>query len=170
MTLLFNFAQAAVAAEVGATLISPFVGRIYDWQKAKEGKDSIAPEDDMGVTSVRRIYNYYKNIGSSTIVMGASFRTTGQVRALAGCDRLTISPALLGELREDSEPLERALSPEAAKADTEAPSSPVSLDEKSFRWELSQDEMATEKLHDGIRRFAADIVKLEDFLRSKLDG
>lgn len=170
MTLLFNFAQAAVAADVGATLISPFVGRIYDWQKKSEGKEEIPAEDDLGVSSVRKIYNYYKVNGFETIVMGASFRNTGQVKALAGCDRLTISPKLLGQLREDSEPLERVLSPEAAKEDKEAPSSPVKLDEKSFRWELSQDEMATEKLHDGIRRFAADIVKLEEFLQSKIDA
>jgi transaldolase len=160
LTLLFSFAQAVACAEAGVRLISPFVGRILDWHKKTTGRDYSA-EEDPGVLSVRRIYTYYKKYGHATEVMGASFRNTGEILALAGCDLLTISPQLLGELAAADAPVTRHLDPaEAATADL----APVSFDEKAFRWAMNEDAMATEKTAEGIRAFAADIVKLEDLV------
>jgi transaldolase len=162
LTLLFSFAQAVACAEAGVQLISPFVGRILDWYKASTGKDYQA-EDDPGVLSVRQIYNYYKKHGYQTEVMGASFRNKGEILALAGCDLLTISPGLLGELQLSTEPVIPHLTPsEAAKSGGEK----ISLDEKAFRYALNEDAMATEKTAQGIRNFAADIVKLEALVKS----
>ncbi|KAJ2781033.1 sedoheptulose-7-phosphate:D-glyceraldehyde-3- phosphate transaldolase [Coemansia javaensis] len=165
MTLLFSFAQAVAAAEAGVTLISPFVGRILDWFKAATGK-SYAAHEDPGVLSVSAIYNYYKQHGYPTIIMGASFRNTGEIKELAGCDFLTISPQLLGELQAELADLPRRLSPAAAAA--AAPVAKVSFDEPAFRWALNEDQMATEKLSDGIRKFNADADKLRAILREKL--
>jgi transaldolase len=166
LTLLFGFAQAVACAEAGITLISPFVGRILDWYKKSTGEDYSATSDP-GVKSVSKIYNYYKKFGYKTIVMGASFRNTGEIEELAGCDFLTISPALLGSLKDDKKTLERKLSPEAAQSqDLEKVS--FFNDEKAFRWEMNQDAMATEKLSEGIRNFAKDGVKLENLLKEKL--
>ena len=160
LTLLFNFAQAVACAEVGAYLISPFVGRILDWHLAASGQSSIAAEQDPGVLSVTEIYNYYKHYGYKTVVMGASFRNTGEIEQLAGCDRLTISPALMQALADDDSRLERKLDAERI-ADVGAK---LALDENSFRWMMNQDAMATEKLADGIRQFASDQEKLESRL------
>jgi transaldolase len=164
MTLLFSLAQAVRCAEAEATLISPFVGRILDWYKAKNNRDYSAAEDP-GVLSVCEIYNYYKKFGYATEVMGASFRNTGEILELCGCDLLTISPDLLAKLQADTRPAPRKLSPEFAKASdiTELP-----LDEKKFRFLLNEDAMATEKTAEGIRNFAADIVKLEKLIAQKL--
>lgn len=157
LTLLFSFAQAVACAEAGVQLISPFVGRIYDWHKAKEGRD-FAGAEDPGVISVTSIYNYYKKFGYKTEVMGASFRNIGQITSLAGCDLLTISPNLLQELADSDAKIEPSLAAETAKqSDLEK----ISLDEKSFRFEFNEDAMATEKTAEGIRKFAADVVKLE---------
>ncbi len=164
LTLLFSFAQAVACAEAGVQLISPFVGRIMDWHKAKTGNE-FAPADDPGVQSVTLIYNYYKKFDYATEVMGASFRNTGEITELAGCDLLTISPNLLDELQSASGDLPCKLSEETAK---QSGCEKVSLDEAAFRWELNQDACATEKLAEGIRRFAADTVKLEEFLAGKL--
>ncbi|MES2995942.1 MAG: transaldolase [Verrucomicrobiota bacterium] len=164
LTLLFSFAQAVACAEAGVQLISPFVGRILDWHKANTGKEFSA-EEDPGVISVRRIYNYYKKHGYKTEVMGASFRNKGEIIALAGCDLLTISPKLLGELADSNEPVTEVLSEKNAAACDEAK---VSYDEKTFRYEFNEDAMATEKTAQGIRGFAADIVKLENLLATKL--
>lgn len=164
LTLLFSLAQAVIAAEGGITLISPFVGRILDWYTANTGKTYTA-EEDPGVQSVVTIYNYFKHFDHKTEVMGASFRNVGEVLALAGCDLLTISPDLLKELQSSTEPVERCLSAETAKA---TPLSRLKLDEKAFRWHLNQDPMATEKLADGIRRFAADTDKLADIIEKEL--
>jgi len=162
MTLLFSLTQAVGCAEANARLISPFVGRILDWYKAKAGKD-FSPAEDPGVLSVKEIYSYYKKFGYNTEVMGASFRSKGEIIELAGCDLLTISPPLLGELKASSDPVERKLSPsQAASSRLEK----FSLDEKSFRWRLNEDAMATEKLAEGIRLFNADAVKLEKHLAS----
>jgi transaldolase len=161
MTLLFSMAQAIACAEAGAKLISPFVGRILDWYKKSTGKD-YSPSEDPGVVSVREIYAYYKQHGYPTEVMGASFRSKGEVLELAGCDLLTISPDLLGELKSSNDPVERKLSPEMANQ-TKLPKR--SLDEKTFRWELNENQMATEKLSDGIRIFAADAIKLEQYIQ-----
>ncbi|KHO64076.1 transaldolase [Pseudomonas flexibilis] len=158
LTLLFSFAQAAACADAGVYLISPFVGRIYDWYKKAEGRDYVGAEDP-GVRSVTRIYDYYKANGYSTVVMGASFRNLGQIEALAGCDRLTISPELLQKLSEDESPLQRQLQPGAAGEPRQV------LDESAFRWALNEDAMATEKLAEGIRLFARDQEKLEALLR-----
>jgi transaldolase len=164
LTLLFSFAQAVACAEAGVRLISPFVGRILDWHKAASGRDYPA-EEDPGVLSVRRIYQYYKKHGYSTEVMGASFRNKGEILALAGCDLLTISPALLAELQASDE----AVSARLSAADAPASAGPkISLDEKSFRYALNEDAMATEKTAQGIRNFAADIVKLESLVRGML--
>jgi transaldolase len=160
LTLLFNFAQAAACADAGVFLISPFVGRIYDWYKKAEGRDFEGNEDP-GVQSVSRIYRYYKANGYGTVVMGASFRNLGQIEALAGCDRLTISPDLLQKLADDQGPLARNLAP---GSDAEAR---VVLDEAAFRWQLNDDAMATEKLAEGIRLFARDQEKLEALLASR---
>eukprot|EP01041_Mallomonas_annulata_P005046 gene5046-10111_t len=165
LTLLFSLTQAAACAEAGATLISPFVGRILDWHKAKTGK-SYSPQEDPGVQSVSAIYGYYKKFGYKTIVMGASFRSKEEVLALAGCDRLTIAPPLLEELRASSDPVFRALDPsDAAKL---YPGEKVNVDEASFRAAMNEDAMATEKLSEGIRGFSADIVKLEKLVLQKL--
>lgn len=162
LTLLFSQAQAIACAEAKVFLISPFVGRILDWYKKSTGENYTA-ETDPGVVSVRSIYNYYKANGISTVVMGASFRNVGEIEALAGCDRLTISPALLEELDKDTGKLERKLSADNVKAE------PLqSRDEKAFRWALNEDAMATEKLSEGIRLFAKDLVTLREMVRKEL--
>jgi len=166
MTLLFSFAQAVAAADAGATLISPFVGRILDWFKKDTGRSEFPGAEDPGVESVTSIYNYYKKHGIETIVMGASFRNTGEILELAGCDRLTVAPALLKELASSTAPVERKLSPDTAAARYEG--GRVTLDEAAFRWEMNENAMATEKLAEGIRNFAADLVKLEEFIRTLL--
>ncbi|MDQ5849894.1 MAG: transaldolase [Pseudomonadota bacterium] len=163
MTLLFSFAQAVACAEAGVTLISPFVGRIYDWHRQARKVDDIALEDDPGVASVARIYTYYKKHGYATQVMGASFRKTGQVLALAGCDLLTIAPDLLEKLSKAAGEVPRKLSEEKAKAQNVEK---LALDEKSFRWMQNEDAMATDKLAEGIRRFDADARKLEKLIIS----
>ena len=173
MTLLFSFCQAVAAAEANVTLISPFVGRIYDWYVAKTGKKVYEnPHEDPGVVSVSRIYNYYKKYGYKTVVMGASFRNVSEIKALVGCDLLTISPGLLKELDADKgSKSEVALSQEKAKALKVTPElEKRSYDEKSFRWELNQDEMANDKLSEGIRKFAVDVVILENLIREKLNA
>lgn len=159
LTLLFSTVQAVAAAEAGATLISPFVGRIYDWFKKRDGLADIPIDEDPGVQSVREIYDYYKHHGHATQVMGASFRKSAQVTALAGCDLLTVSPDLLDELRETPGDLERRLVEADARA-TEVPR--MEADQEAFRWRMNEDPMATEKLAEGIRRFHADTVKLEE--------
>ncbi|MDQ8204214.1 transaldolase [Pelagicoccus sp. SDUM812003] len=164
LTLLFSMAQAVHCAESKVTLISPFVGRIMDWYKAKEGKTYEAPEDP-GVLSVQAIYNYYKKFGYKTEVMGASFRNAGEILELAGCDLLTISPNLLEELKNGSGKVERKLSPEIAQ---EQDIEKIAMDENTFRWMFNEDAMATEKTAEGIRNFAKDIVKLEELIESKL--
>jgi transaldolase len=163
LTLLFSFPQAVACAEAGITLISPFVGRILDWHKKSTGKD-FAPTEDPGVRSVTQVYTYYKRFGYKTEVMGASFRNKGEITELAGCDLLTIAPALLGELKASTDPLARKLDPVAAKS---ADLKQVSFDERSFRFALNEDAMATEKTAEGIRLFSADIVKLEQLLAQK---
>ncbi len=163
MTLLFSFAQAAACADAGVTLISPFVGRIYDWYRQSRKVDDIPVADDPGVASVVRIYNYYKKHGYRTQVMGASFRKTEQILALAGCDLLTIAPELLQKLAAAPGAVERRLSPDRAKSDA---AGRLALDEKAFRWLQNEDAMATEKLAEGIRRFAADAGKLERLIIS----
>ena len=163
MTLLFSFAQAVACADAGVTLISPFVGRIYDWYRAARKVDDIPADDDPGVASVAKIYTYYKKHGYKTQVMGASFRKTEQILALAGCDLLTIAPDLLEKLAKTPGPVERRLSPEAArKANVEK----LALDEADFRWLHNEDPMATDKLAEGIRRFDADARKLERLIIS----
>jgi transaldolase len=157
LTLLFSLAQAVACAEAGIQLISPFVGRIYDWYKKHDNRDFVGAEDP-GVQSTTKIYNYYKKYGHKTEVMGASFRNTGEILELAGCDLLTIAPKLLGELQKMETPVVRKLSPEAAQK-MDIPKVPV--DEKSFRWLLNEEAMATEKLSEGIRLFAADSRKLD---------
>jgi transaldolase len=164
LTLMFSLPQAVRCAEAKVQLISPFVGRIYDWYKAANKRDYSGPEDP-GVQSVQEIYTYYKKFGYKTEVMGASFRNVGQIIELAGCDALTISPELMKELSESYEPVERKLDPEKAKkADVQR----LELNEKKFRYLLNENAMATEKTAEGIRKFAADIVKLEKFVASKL--
>ena len=164
LTLMFSLPQAVACAEAGARLISPFVGRIYDWFKKSTGKEYVGAEDP-GVKSVRQIYAYYKKFGYATQVMGASFRNMGQILELAGCDLLTISPNLLGELQSSSVVVVQKLEAEQAKKD---PISKLPLDEKSFRFLLNEDAMATEKLAEGIRLFSADIVKLEKKILAKI--
>ncbi len=164
LTLLFSFPQAVACAAAGVRLISPFVGRIYDWYKANTGKD-YQGADDPGVKSVTQIYNYYKKFGYETEVMGANFRNTSQIVHLAGCDLLTISPYLLEELSKTFEPVTRKLSPEIAKAsDAEI----ITLDEKTFRLEFNEDPMAVNKTAEGLRKFSADIVKLEKMIASRI--
>lgn len=163
LTLLFSFSQAAACADAGAFLISPFVGRILDWYKANTDKKEYSPFEDPGVQSVTKIYNYYKQHDYKTVVMGASFRNTGELEALAGCDRLTISPALLGELENDNNTLERVLSPDSSG---EAIAKTIES-EAQFRFSNNEDAMATEKLSEGIRNFVKDQVNLENFLKSK---
>jgi len=165
LTLLFSKAQAIACAEAKVQLISPFVGRIYDWHKKDRGVDSIPPNEDPGVLSVNYIYNYYKKFGYKTEVMGASFRNTGEIVELAGCDLLTISPNLLAELENSQGELQRKLDPEKSmKADIQQ----IHLDEKTFRWMHNEDAMAVEKLSEGIRKFTEDLFKLEKFISSKL--
>lgn len=161
MTLLFSLPQAISCAEAKATLISPFVGRILDWFKKSTGATSYPPHEDPGVISVTTIYNYYKKFGYKTQIMGASFRNKQEITELAGCDLLTISPTLLEELKESTDPVPRKLDPSTAAS---ANIKKMSLDEKAFRWMLNEDAMATEKLSEGIRNFTKDIVKLEKTL------
>jgi transaldolase len=166
MTLLFSVPQAVRAAEAKVQLISPFVGRIYDWFKAAKKRDYVDAEDP-GVQSVKEIYTYYKHFGYETEVMGASFRNVGQILELAGCDLLTISPELMKQLSESYDAVQRKLKrADAKKADVKA----LALDEKKFRYLLNEDAMATEKTAEGIRKFAADIAKLEQLVASKLNG
>src|SRR5271165_105424 len=160
LTLLFSFAQAVACAEAGVTLISPFVGRIYDWYKKEHGGAEIPPDQDPGVASVARIYNYYKKYGYKTQVMGASFRNTNQIIRLAGSDLLTISPELLDQLEQTEGTLERRLDPAKAQASKDER---IHLDEKAFRWMHNEDAMATEKLAEGIRKFNSDARHLEDY-------
>jgi transaldolase len=181
MTLLLNKVQAAASAEAGAFLISPFVGRIFDWYKKTAGSDFVA-QDDPGVRSVREIYRYYKSRGIATIVMGASFRNIGQIEALAGCDRLTIAPALLEQLSTDDGKLERALEPGDGRSGQDATLGHSSaagranvddgdirpLDEATFRWRMNEDPMATEKLAEGIRMFARDLQSLRETVTERL--
>ncbi len=164
LTLLFSLAQAVACADAKVKLISPFVGRIMDWFKAKEKKE-FAPAEDPGVISVKEIYSYYKKFGHATEVMGASFRNVGEIQELAGCDLLTISPQLLGELQKSEAPLARKLSPEIAR---DSKIEKIPLDEKKFRWLLNENAMATEKTAEGIRLFNADAQKLAQFVAAKL--
>jgi transaldolase len=164
LTLLFSFAQAVACAEAGVTLISPFVGRIYDWYKKESGKD-IPVDADPGVESVTKIYNYFKKFGYKTQVMGASFRRVEQITGLAGCDLLTISPDLLEKMGKTEGEVTPRLTVETAKAST---AEKIHLDEKSFRWMHNQDQMAVEKLSDGIRKFYADARKLEQYALAKV--
>ncbi|KAB0802773.1 hypothetical protein PPYR_04959 [Photinus pyralis] len=165
LTLLFSYAQAIACAEAGVTLISPFVGRILDWHVANTDKKFFSGEEDPGVLSVTKIYNYYKKFNYRTVVMGASFRNIEEVKALAGCDLLTISPALLGQLENSDKVVTKRLSVDSAMAsDVEK----LALDESKFRWLHNEDVMATDKLADGIRKFAADAVKLENMLKELL--
>lgn len=163
LTLLFSFAQAVACAQAEAYLISPFVGRILDWYKAKTG-ETYTSETDPGVLSVKKIYDYYKKHGYKTVVMGASFRNTGEILALAGCDRLTISPNLLAELSESNEPVKQALDANDSSA---CDIDKIELDEISFRWMMNEDAMATEKLAEGLRGFHADYLKLQELLIAK---
>ena len=163
LTLLFSFAQARACAEAGAYLISPFVGRILDWFKKDTGRTEYASDEDPGVVSVTSIYNYYKQQGYNTVVMGASFRSKGEVLALAGCDRLTISPQLMDELASSNDLVVQKLKTTEAAAKDETP-----LTQAQFRWLMNQDTMATEKLAEGIRNFAIDQVKLEQQLAAML--
>lgn len=166
LTLLFSFCQAVACAEAGVTLISPFVGRILDWHKAASGRDGFTAEEDPGVLSVSIIYHYYKSRGYDTVVMGASFRNTGEIEALAGCDRLTISPQLLQELEEDTGPLARGL-----PQHVESLARPArALGEAEFRYQLNSDAMATEKLAEGIRNFVQDQERLELLLQGQMMG
>ncbi len=161
LTLLFSMAQAKACADAGVFLISPFVGRITDWHAKKENR-SFEAEEDPGVLSVRRIYEHYKAHGIGTVVMGASFRNTGQIEALAGCDRLTISPELMTKLAEDQGELPRRLSPSEGQGRAEP------IGEAAFRWEMNEDAMATEKLAEGIRNFHADALKLGAIIKERL--
>ncbi|MBV1896354.1 MAG: transaldolase [Rhodobacteraceae bacterium] len=163
VTLIFARAQAIACADAKAFLISPFVGRITDWYKKAEGRDSYEFDEDPGVNSVRAIYDYYKSNNIDTVVMGASFRNTGQIKALSGCDNLTIAPKLLDELENDTRDLARSLSPENASG-----VAPVTMDEATFRWEMNGDPMATEKLAEGIRNFDADHKKLIALIAEKM--
>ncbi len=165
LTLLFSFAQAVACAEARVTLISPFVGRIYDWYKKEQGGKEIAPDKDPGVASVTRIYNYYKKFDYKTQVMGASFRNTNQIVRLAGSDLLTISPDLLEQLENTEGVVERRLNPEEAKA---SDGEKLHLDEKSFRWMHNEDPMATEKLAEGIRKFHSDAQRLQEYALSRV--
>ena len=164
LTLLFSLPQAVACAEAKVKLVSPFVGRIMDWYKAKEKRD-YAPAEDPGVVSVKEIYAYYKKFGHATEVMGASFRNKGEILELAGCDLLTISPQLLGELKNSDEAVAQKLNAAAAKSDK---IERLALDEKKFRWLFNENAMATEKTAEGIRQFNADAVKLEQFITAQL--
>jgi transaldolase len=165
LTLLFSFCQAVACAEAGVTLISPFVGRILDWYVANTDQKTYEPHEDPGVISVTKIYNYYKKFGYKTVVMGASFRNVGEIKALAGCDLLTISPKLLEELDSSNQEVYESLTEKSArKADVEK----VTVDEKTYRWMLNEDQMASDKLSEGIRKFAEDSRKLEKLLKEHL--
>jgi transaldolase len=166
LTLLFSLPQAVACAEAKVKLISPFVGRIMDWYKAKEKKD-FAPAEDPGVLSVKEIYAYYKKFGYETEVMGASFRNKGEILELAGTDALTISPQLMGELKSSNEPIERKLDPQSAK---QSKVERLQLDEKKFRWLFNENAMATEKTSEGIRLFNADALKLEEFISRQIQS
>lgn len=166
MTLLFSLAQAVRSAEAKVQLISPFVGRIYDWFKAANHRDYSGAQDP-GVQSVKEIYSYYKHFGYETEVMGASFRNVGQIVELAGCDLLTISPELMKQLSESHDPVERKLAPDKAK-DIEVER--LELDEKKFRYLMNEDAMATEKTAEGIRKFAADLAKLEQLVALRINS
>jgi transaldolase len=163
LTLLFALEQAVAGAEAGVFLISPFVGRIMDWYVANTGVKQYAPDEDPGVQSVRRIYHYYKTHGYGTVVMGASFRNVGQIQALAGCDRLTISPDLLQQLDASEDPLPRRLADDGTRTER-----PPAIDEPRFRWGMNEDAMASDKLAEGIRKFAADQRQLEKVLAERL--
>ena len=165
LTLLFSFAQAVACAEAGVTLISPFVGRIYDWYKKEHGGAEIAPDQDPGVASVTRIYNYYKKFGYKTQVMGASFRNVNQIVRLAGCDLLTISPELLNQLENMEGTVKRELDPVTARDSKEQR---LCLEEKTFRWMHNEDAMATEKLAEGIRKFNSDAHRLQQFALARV--
>lgn len=165
MTLLFSLVQAIGCAEAHATLISPFVGRILDWYKKSEGAAGYPPAEDPGVRSVTTIYGYYKKFGYKTQIMGASFRNKEEILELAGCDLLTISPNFLEELKDSAAPIARKLDPAKAK---ESSLQKIQVDEKTFRWLLNEDAMATEKLSEGIRNFTKDILKLESMLQTKM--
>lgn len=167
MTLLFSIAQAVAAAEAGAFLISPFVGRILDWYKKADGVDGYPPSEDPGVKSVRDIYRYYKCLGYDTVVMGASFRNMDQILELAGCDRLTISPKYINTLKEGDGRVERKLAPPTD--DVCYTVDKIDIDEKTFRWMMNEDAMATEKLAEGIRKFSADLEKLDKKLQDMID-
>jgi len=163
LTLLFSMAQAIACAEAGVTLISPFVGRIFDWHVKANPSAKFTPDQDPGVKSVRAIYEYYKAHDYKTIIMGASFRNVGQILALAGCDKLTIGPALIEEMKNSTATVTRALNSEVKTKPTQ-----LHLDEKTFRWMHNEDQMATEKLSEGIRLFTADSIKLEKIIEAKL--
>ncbi|HZW31911.1 MAG TPA: transaldolase [Isosphaeraceae bacterium] len=165
MTLLFSFAQAVGCAEAGVTLVSPFVGRIHDWYCKERGVKSIPPTEDPGVHSVTQIYNYFKKFDYRTEIMGASFRNIGEIIELAGCDLLTISPDLLGELQHTEGTIQRKLSVEQAKSQDLRR---LHLDEKTFRWMHNEDAMANDRLSDGIRRFHADLVKLKEYVAKQV--
>eukprot|EP01003_Olkasia_polycarbonata_P005871 NODE_585_length_797_cov_56.770053_g521_i0.p1 GENE.NODE_585_length_797_cov_56.770053_g521_i0~~NODE_585_length_797_cov_56.770053_g521_i0.p1 ORF type:complete len:214 (+),score=57.89 NODE_585_length_797_cov_56.770053_g521_i0:44-685(+) len=166
LTLIFSLAQAIACADAGCTLISPFVGRIFDYYKKAQGVDSFKPEEDPGVVSVTQIYNYYKKYGYNTIVMGASFRNKDQITELCGCDRLTISPGLLDELvANTTDKLTKNL--DATKSAT-MDIKKIEMDEKTFRWMMNDDPMAHSKLAEGIRGFAKDIVSLEEIVKKKM--
>jgi len=165
LTLLFSFAQAVACAQAGVTLISPFVGRIYDWYKKEHGGTDIAPDQDPGIASVTRIYNYYKKFGYKTQVMGASFRNLNQIVRLAGCDLLTISPELLKELENTEGTVERKLDPVTARDSKEQR---LCLEEKTFRWMHNEDAMATEKLAEGVRKFNSDAHRLQQFALARV--
>jgi transaldolase len=169
LTLLFGFGQAVACAEAGVTLISPFVGRILDWYKKSTGK-TYEGDEDPGVISVKKIYNYYKQHGYKTIVMGASFRNTGEIKALAGVDFLTISPALLEELKNSTEKVPKKLDAETARAQKDHPKVTFVDNEAEFRWELLKDQMAFDKLHEGIKKFAEDSETLKGLLAKKLEA
>jgi len=164
LTLLFSFAQAVACAEAGVYLISPFVGRILDWFKANQGEQDYSGKNDPGVQSVSSIYEYYKEHGYKTVVMGASFRNIDEIRNLAGCDRLTISPALLDELSASTETLNQVLASDKISGGSDK----ISLNEAAFRWMMNEDAMATEKLAEGIRNFTKDQLKLEALLKEQL--
>lgn len=163
LTLLFSMAQAVACADAKSFLISPFVGRITDWYKKAEGRDNYTPDEDPGVKSVRQIYDYYKSNAIDTVVMGASFRNSDQIKALAGCDNLTIAPSLLDEMGNDPSTLARALSPENSSG-----IAPIAMDEATFRWQMNADAMATEKLAEGIRNFDADHQKLIGLIAGRM--
>ncbi|MCH9633503.1 MAG: Transaldolase [Chlamydiae bacterium] len=165
MTLMFSMAQAIAAAEVNATLISPFVGRIFDWYKKHDKVESYPPGQDPGVKSVTEIYHYYKKFGYQTEIMGASFRNTEQIYDLAGCDLLTIAPKLLEEMQKGDGEVEKKLHPDDSK---NMDIKQIHIDENAYRWMLNENQMAVEQLSDGIRKFTADLIKLEQFIHDKM--